>query len=149
MDRPRNMDIPCGRVVGVVDPGTTTRRMATDFISFWNDHPLGRLGITLAVALALAFLLPRLAMLVLRRLSHHHPAAYGMVSRATAPMEWLVPLLTVAVALRLTPDVESLRWMGGVHHLLLVALIGTATWLVLRCIGALEDLVIRLHPVDL
>jgi len=123
--------------------------MSTDFINFWNDYPLGRLGITVAVALALAFVLRRVAKVVLRRLSRHHPAAYGMVSRANAPMEWLVPLLTVAVALRVTPDVESLRFMGEVRHGLLVALIATVTWLVVRCIGALEDLVIRLHPVDL
>ncbi|WP_346949766.1 mechanosensitive ion channel domain-containing protein [Dyella sp.] len=123
--------------------------MAIDLASFWNDHPLGRLGITVAIALALAFVLRRVARAVLRRLSRRHPAAYGMVSRANAPMEWLVPLLTVAVALRVTPDVESLRFMGDVRHLLLVALIATTTWLVVRCIGALEDLVIRLHPVDL
>ena len=123
--------------------------MAIDLPSFWNDHPLGRLGITIAVALALAFVLRRVARAVLRRLSHRHPAAYGMVSRANAPMEWLVPLLTVAVALRVTPGVESLRFMDDVRHALLVTLIATVTWLVVRCIGALEDLVIRLHPVDL
>ena len=123
--------------------------MAIDFASFWNDHPLGRLGITTAVALAIAFVVRRVAYAALRRLARRHPVAYGMVSRASAPMEWLVPLLTVAVALRVTPDVDSLRWIGGVHQLLLVALIATATWLVVRCIGALEDLAIRLHPIDL
>jgi small-conductance mechanosensitive channel len=122
--------------------------MAIDLASFWNDHPLGRLGITLAVALAIAFVLRRVAYALLRRLAHRHPAAYGMVSRATGPMEWLVPLLTVAVALRITPDLDSLRWLDGVNHLLLVALIANATWLIVRCIGALEDLTIRLHPID-
>ncbi|MGO4703888.1 mechanosensitive ion channel family protein [Dyella sp. 2RAB6] len=123
--------------------------MATDFASFWNDQPFGRLGITVAIALALAFVLRRVARTVLRRLAHRHPAAYAMVSRANAPMEWLVPLLTVAVALRVTPEVDALRWIDGLQHLLLVALIATVTWLVVRCIGALEDLVIRLHPLDL
>ncbi|WNL47376.1 mechanosensitive ion channel [Dyella sp. BiH032] len=123
--------------------------MTIDLASFWNDHPLGRLGITLAVALAIAFVVRRVAYATLRRLARRHPAVYGMVSRASAPMEWLVPLLTVAVALRITPDVDSLRGIGGLHQLLLVALIATVTWLVVRCIGALEDLTIRLHPIDL
>lgn len=123
--------------------------MGIDLASFWNDHPLGRLGITVAVALAAAFVIRRVAYATLRRLARRHPAAYGMISRASAPMEWLVPLLTVAVALRVTPDVDSLRGLGGVHHLLLVALIATVTWLAVRCLGALEDLTIRLHPTDL
>ena len=123
--------------------------MGIDFASFWNDHPLGRLGITVAVALAVAFVIRRVAYAALRRLARRRPAAYGMLSRANAPMEWLVPLLTVAVALRVTPGVDDLRWIGGIHHLLLIALIATVTWLAVRCIGALEDLAIRLHPIDL
>src|ERR1051325_3330843 len=39
--------------------------------------------------------------------------------------------------------------MCDVRHLLLVERLSTRTWLGVRCIGALEDLVIRLPPVDL
>lgn len=134
------MDMACGRVGGA--------GMSIDLASFWNDHPLGRLGITVAVALAIAFVLRRAAYATLRRLAHRRPLLYGMVSRASAPMEWLVPLLTVAVALRVTPDVASLYGLEGFNHLLLVALIAVVTWLAVRCIGALEDLTIRLHPID-
>ncbi|MFC4764482.1 mechanosensitive ion channel family protein [Dyella koreensis] len=122
--------------------------MFTDFASFWSDHPWGRWALTVAVALGVAFILRCTAYVAMRRLARGHPVITSMLSRANAPMEWLMPLLTVAIALRVVPDLESLRGQESFNHLLLVALIAVCTWLALRCIGALEDLAMRLYPID-
>ncbi|MGN6329827.1 MAG: hypothetical protein ACTHL5_12945 [Rhodanobacter sp.] len=112
-------------------------------IDFWNDHPWARLGATVVAALLLGALLHRLVYLVLRRLTRGHDVAADMLRRASAPMGWLVPLITLTIALRVSPMVP-----GVVQHVLLAALIGTATWLGVSCIGALESWMVREFPLD-
>jgi small-conductance mechanosensitive channel len=122
--------------------------MNTDFIAFWNSHPWGRLGLTVAAALLVAFVLRSLAFLFLHRLARHRPFTADLVGHANPPMEWLIPLSMVIVALRMTPDIDQFRWLDALNHLLLVLLIAVLTWLAVRCIGAAQLAAVRLYPVD-
>lgn len=90
--------------------------MLTDFANFWSDHLWGRLGLTIAGALGVAFIVRSTAYVAVRRLARGHPVIASMLSRANAPMEWLMPLLTVAVALRAVPDLESLHGLESFNH---------------------------------
>jgi small-conductance mechanosensitive channel len=122
--------------------------MSTDFIAFWDSHPWGRLGLTVSAALLVAFVLRSLAFVVLRRLARHRPFTADLVGHANPPMEWLIPLLMLTIALRVTPDIDQFRWLDAINHLLMVLLIAVLTWLAVRCIGAAQLAAMRLFPVD-
>jgi small-conductance mechanosensitive channel len=126
-----------------MDVGAAKVAAMIPLIDFWHAHPWARLGATIVVALLLGALLHRLVYLVLRRLTRGRDVATDMLQRASAPMGWLVPLITLTVALRMSPMVPGL-----VQHVLLAALIGTATWLGVSCIGALESWMVREYPLD-
>jgi len=115
-------------------------------MSTWSvlrTHPWAQLGATIVVALLVGALLHRLAHALLRRLTRHHVVASDMLQRASAPMGWLVPLMTLTVALHASPMVP-----GMIEHGLLIALIATATWLGVSCIGALQSCMEREFPID-
>jgi len=122
--------------------------MTTEFIAFWNSHPWGRLGLTVSAALLVSFVLRSLAFVFLHRLARHRPFTASLVSHANPPMEWLIPLLMLSVALRVTPDIDQFRWLDALNHLLLVLLIAVLTWLAVRCIGAAQLGAMRLYPVE-
>ncbi|WP_053096174.1 mechanosensitive ion channel family protein [Frateuria defendens] len=117
--------------------------------AWWNDHPWTGLGIAVAAALVVAFLLNLAAHALLHRLAPTHPYAAGVMRRASAPMRWLMPMLMLVIALRTLPENAELPWLAGVHQFLLTALIGVCAWLAVCCIGAAEDLALRLYPDDM
>ncbi|HUH55518.1 MAG TPA: hypothetical protein VLZ32_07270 [Rhodanobacter sp.] len=62
----------------------------------------------------------RLVYLVSRRLTRGRDVATDMLQRASAPMGWLVPLITLTVALRMLPTVpgpiasqQPVRWIDS------------------------------------
>ncbi|HEY9133598.1 MAG TPA: mechanosensitive ion channel domain-containing protein [Dyella sp.] len=122
--------------------------MAADFLAFWNTHPWGRLGLSVAVALIVAFVLRSLAFVFLHRLARRRPFAADLLGHANPPMEWLIPLLMLGIGLRVTPDIDRFAWLGNLNLLLLILLIAVLTWLAVRCIGAVQLASIRLYPVD-
>lgn len=122
--------------------------MPVDLLALWNGQPWVRLGVTVIVALLLALLVHRVARAVLLRLARGHPMANKMLERARAPMSWLVPLLVLDFALRARPEARALGVTGATEPLLVVALIGVATWLGVRCIYAVEDFFTGRFPVD-
>lgn len=99
-------------------------------------------------ALLLALVLRLLSYALLRRFARRHPIAVSMLRRASRPMDWLVPLLMLVVALRVLPDADALPAFVLIQHVLVVALLIAATWLALRCLGTLEMVAIRRYPLD-
>jgi hypothetical protein len=97
--------------------------------------------------LLLALVLRTVAHALRRRLAKTHPVAADIMGRASAPMEWLMPLLTLTIALRTWPPTTSAPF-AMLQHLLLISLLAVGTWLVVRCIGALEGAAIRRYPMD-
>jgi small-conductance mechanosensitive channel len=118
-------------------------------LSRWWDHGIWmRLGVAVVVALLLAGLLRCVAHAVLHRLAGRHPTIAMMMRRASAPMEWLLPLLMLVIALHVLPGAAAWAPLVALRRLLVVLLIAVVTWLAVRCIGALEDVAIRRYPMD-
>lgn len=115
---------------------------------WWQHDPLARLGIMVVGALLLALVLRLLSYALLRRFARRHPIAVSMLRRASRPMDWLVPLLMLVVALRVLPDADALPAFVLIQHVLVVALLIAATWLALRCLGTLEMVAMRRYPLD-
>jgi len=107
-----------------------------------------RLGLAVVVGLLLAIALRAAAYALLRRLAKSHPVTSDIMGRASAPMEWLMPLLTLTMALRIWPPTASTP-LVLLQHLLLIAVLAVGTWLAVRCIGALEGAAIRRYPTDM
>jgi small-conductance mechanosensitive channel len=114
----------------------------------WNSDPWVRLGMAVVVALLASLVLRAVAYAVLGRLARRHPVVANMLGRASAPMEWLIPLLMLVAALRVVPDTEVLPSFALIQHVLVIALMISVTWLVLRCLRTLELVAIRRYPID-
>lgn len=122
--------------------------MLDSLLRWWQHDPWARFGIAVAAGVICALLLRTLAYLVLGRLAKRHLVVADLLARATAPMEWLIPLLMLSIALRALPDADVFPAFVLVEHVLVVALLVAATWLVLRCLGAFELAAIRRYPLD-
>jgi small-conductance mechanosensitive channel len=112
------------------------------------SHPWTRFALIVVVALAVAGLLRRLVDVLLRRFALRHPRGASILARANTPMEAIVPLVMLLIALRGAPD-EPARLVNGVEHVVALALIAACTWFLVRCIGALDETVSRFNPIDL
>ena len=121
--------------------------MVHEFVTRWLQDVWVRLGFAVAVGLLLAVALRAVAYAVLRRMAKHHPLISDVMRRASAPMEWLMPLLTLTIALRVWPPTTSSAF-ALLQQLLLVALLAVGTWLAVRCIGTFEGVAIRRYPMD-
>jgi small-conductance mechanosensitive channel len=121
--------------------------MVHEFSTLWQHDVWIRLGSAVITGLLLALVLRTGAHALRRRLAKTHPVAADIMGRASAPMEWLLPLLTVTIALHTWPPTTSAPF-AMLQHLLLIALLAVGTWLAVRCIGAFEGAAIRRYPMD-
>lgn len=121
--------------------------MVHEFVTRWLQDVWVRLGSAVALGLLLAVALRAVAYAVLRHMAKRHPLISDVMRRASAPMEWLMPLLTLTIALRVWPATTSSAF-ALLQQLLLIALLAVGTWLAVRCIGAFEGAAIRRYPMD-
>jgi hypothetical protein len=105
------------------------------FTELWNQQPWVRLGSAIGAALLVAVVVRRAGWAAMRRLARGCPLAADVLRRASAPMEWLVPLLMLSVALRFAPEAHRLLALDLLQHALLVALIATTAWLLVPQFG--------------
>jgi len=117
-------------------------------LRWWQHDPWARFAMAVGGALVGAVLLRALAYATLRRSAKRRPLLADLLGRASAPMEWLIPLLMMAVALRVLPDADVFPAFVLVQHALVIALMVALTWLVLRSLGAFELAAIRKYPLD-
>ena len=113
----------------------------------WQQHVAVRLGVTVVAGLLLALVLRVAIHAVLRRLAGDRPVIADLMQRAHAPLQWLLPLLSLLLVLRYGPALDSAP-MALVEHLLLIGLLAAGTWLVVRCVGAFEGAAVRRYPMD-
>lgn len=119
---------------------------ALHFPDWPNDEWL-RLGILVLGALLLALVVRWIMHLVAHGLVKVHPLIADIHHRASRPLDWLVPLLFVMLALRWAPTTHA-RLLDVLHHVLLIAFLALFTWLVVRCISVFELVATRRFPMD-
>ncbi|HET6432304.1 mechanosensitive ion channel family protein [Dyella sp.] len=118
------------------------------FSDLFARSPLFRLALTIAAALLVAVVLHRLLRALLWRLAKGHPLARDVLRYIRAPMGWLVPLVVLALVLRLRPDALSPEVAGPLDRLMLIVLIGVVTWLAVRCVHAVQAFFQKRFPMD-
>lgn len=122
-----------------------TPLMSNELMTFWRGGPWLHLGAWFLVALLLAAVLRGIIRIVVRRLRAAHLVAADMLRRATAPALWLLPLLLLTLVTR--PAATHSTPLSLLHHLILIALVASITWTIVRCLGVVETVAIRRHPV--
>jgi len=107
----------------------------------------GKLVIAAAVIVVLSQLAHRVLRPVVLRMSARSMVLLALTRRCDRPVQALVPLAAIQVALQALPD--SLPGLGFVEHINVALTIGAATWLAVAAIRAIGDGIIALHPVEL
>ncbi len=124
------------------------------FLQLWRAYGWMRLGLNAAMALVLGLLICWAGFALLRHLTRGHPVASDVARRAAAPLLWLLPLLLLSMAIHTTLQAPQSALPSSavplelLKHLLLIALIVVLTWLIFRCIGALETVTAGQYHVD-
>jgi small-conductance mechanosensitive channel len=107
--------------------------------------------LSVVAAVVVAFLLAILIGILVRSLAKKSVVAADLARRAKRPLRAVLVVIAVWVALRISvPDAtwESSGWMQGLGHVLLIALIGTATWLIGTLAFVVEDAALSRYRVD-
>jgi small-conductance mechanosensitive channel len=102
-------------------------------------------GQIVAVLIA-ATLLHRFVTPVLQRLTARLPFSSRLVRYGHRTGEAVVFLYLVQLILRNAPD--SLAGIETVRHLNALALVGALTWFGVRCVRAIGDTIVEIHPAD-
>lgn len=80
------------------------------------------------------------------RLATPFSFARDVLERIRAPFHWLVPLLGVQTVSRSAP--QDIAGINAINHLTLLAIIAVVTWLGLRVVDAIQQLIYKHHPMD-
>jgi small-conductance mechanosensitive channel len=130
-------------MVGVISAATTEEAV---------DTAQDILGPVLAVAgsVVVALLLAVLIGILVRSLAKKSFVAADLARRAKRPLRALLIVIAVWIALRVSVPAATWEtsWMGAIGHVLLIAVIGTATWLVGALAFVVEDAALSRYRVD-
>lgn len=113
--------------------------MNIDLLGPWGQFALVVLGIVVVSQVVHRLMLP-----VVRRLAGYSTMFRAIISRCDRPMQWLVPLIAIQIALQGLP--EDLHGLSSVQHLASVLIIIAASWTVIGVLQGVADGVIALHP---
>lgn len=107
--------------------------------------------LAVAGAVVLALLAAWLVKLLVRTLATKSVIAGDLARRARHPLRAVLVVIAVWIALRVSIPAATWRdsdWLGAVQHVLLIALIGTGTWLVGSLAFVIEDAALSRYRVD-
>lgn len=104
------------------------------------------IGLAAALAVCLALVAHRIALAVLTRVTRHMPVVQAMVQSVRTSAGFLLPLMALQAVWQAAPD--DLRFIDNVRHLNGLAVIASATWLLVSTIRGAASGVIASHPVD-
>ncbi|WP_308439725.1 mechanosensitive ion channel family protein [Cellulomonas denverensis] len=107
--------------------------------------------LAVAGAVVLALLAAWLVKLLVRTLATKSVIAGDLARRARHPLRAVLVVIAVWIALRVSVPAATWRdsdWLGAVQHVLLIALIGTGTWLVGSLAFVIEDAALSRYRVD-
>lgn len=130
-------------MVGVISAATTEEAVDTA-----QDVLVPVLAVAGSVVVAL--LLAVLIGILVRSIAKKSFIAADLARRAKRPLRAVLIVIAVWIALRVSvPDATwETSWMGAIGHVLLIALIGTATWLVGTLAFVVEDAALSRYRVD-
>ncbi|MHB1525358.1 MAG: mechanosensitive ion channel family protein [Candidatus Dormibacteria bacterium] len=105
--------------------------------------PILILVLTVAAALALHMI----SLLILRRVAEdHHPALQSLLKRSSRPLQVLLPLVGIEIALNVVKLPVPLR--DALLHGFGIALILGAAWLLVRLSYVLDDMILGQYQLD-
>jgi len=119
--------------------------MTFDWLSYIPTPDLQVLLAALLVALVLAFATKWLFLLLLR-VTHSFTFARELLLHAKAPLRLLLPLLGIHTVWNSSPD--EIFFIDAARHLTSLAIIGSVTWLGLRAVDAVQQIILVHHPVN-
>ncbi|MFZ5521693.1 MAG: mechanosensitive ion channel family protein [Pseudomonadota bacterium] len=113
----------------------------------WNElSPWVGIAVASVVGVLLAWVVYRVIDKVVQRLAPRTRFIGPVTTAARRPAAWFLPLLVLNVVVQNAPD--DLRGIGSLRQMLTVAVIGVATWLLVRIVSGLGDAVVALKPID-
>ncbi|HET7525100.1 MAG TPA: mechanosensitive ion channel domain-containing protein [Burkholderiaceae bacterium] len=107
----------------------------------------GKFVIAATVIVVLSQFAHRLLRPVVLRVSSRSLMLLALTRRCDRPVQALVPLAAIQLALQALPD--SLPGLGFVEHINVGLTIGAATWMAMAAIRGIGDGVIALHPAEM
>ena len=107
----------------------------------------GKFVIAATVIVVLSQLAHRLLRPVVLRVSSRSLMLLALTRRCDRPVQALVPLAAIQLALQALPD--SLPGLGFVEHINVGLTIGAVTWMAMAAIRGIGDGVIALHPAEM
>lgn len=100
-------------------------------------------GVTALVTGTITLLVSRLVLALIRRFTDSRATPRIFLNAAAAPLGTFLTLLAVNTALQAAAD---LPWLAEVRHALKLLLILSMTWMAVRCVGAVGDLIVYKNP---
>lgn len=101
--------------------------------------------VALVVVLVLSFAARYLTRLA-ERLTRPFPFSHELLTRVAAPLHLLIPLFGLQAVWGSAPG--DLVFIKGARQLTSLAMIGAFTWLGLRAVDAVQQIILLHHPVD-
>lgn len=110
------------------------------------EHPVLRVVIAATVAVLLFGTLARVGTGLLKRLTRPFLFPRELTNKVAAPIQLLVPLLALQAVW--TGASDEIPFISVLRHATLLLIIANLTWLGLRAVSAVQQVVLRLNPVD-
>lgn len=98
------------------------------------------------LAVGIALILHRILLGILRRVTRHRALPKEVLRLASPPAQFAMALLGIRMVLTGAP--RDLAFVPGVSYVVGILLIGTLTWLAMRCVQAVGNTVIQANPYD-
>ncbi|WP_339411396.1 mechanosensitive ion channel family protein [Pseudomonas sp. EA_35y_Pfl2_R5] len=120
--------------------------MTSDWLAYIPTADLRALLAALLAAFLLA-LATKWLMVLLLRLTRSFTFARELLLQAKAPLRLLLPLLAVQMVWSASPD--DILFIAAARHITSLGIIGSVTWLGLRAVNAIQQIILVHHPVNI
>lgn len=110
------------------------------------ENPILRVGLAATIAVLILAILTRIGLRLLRRLTRQFLFPRELTKKACAPLQLLIPVLGLQGVWSGASD--ELPMIGVLRHGTLLLILATFTWLGMRLVSAVEQVLLILNPVD-
>lgn len=113
----------------------------------WIEQLLPEVKLLLVALLlaTLAAVCARWLTRILQRLTRQFPLSRELLSRLRSPLHLLLPLVALQTVFSSAPD--DIRFVGHARHAVSLAMIAAVTWLGLRAVDTVQQIIVMHHPV--